>query len=256
MVTDNSADTQNNASDNRDATSEDDIAPWQSSAAEFDNIDEDIIREYEHVNPWGDDFPILSPGTAPAQMPTPAATTKQTTPSAHGHQYQSQWGHPTVGQYSLYSSPYTPSFQGAGGPIHGFPGVTAVTPQTQAWEMVRNPSLGEDQNAHPQLSRHVSNVPQSYSWGMTSTPVTTPHSIVNRGPESAPSDGLHFVSIDPHQQPTSARPQRRGPYQDRERQEETSRTRGLKACVRCRMQKIRVRISLNTTSGSDIDLMT
>lgn len=39
--------------------------------------------------------------------------------------------------------------------------------------------------------------------------------------------------------------QRRGPFQDKQRQQETSETRRMNACVRCRMQKKRVRADLS-----------
>jgi hypothetical protein len=41
--------------------------------------------------------------------------------------------------------------------------------------------------------------------------------------------------------PSSARQKSRRPFQDESLRQETSKTRGLKACVRCRMQKVRVR---------------
>jgi hypothetical protein len=54
-------------------------------------------------------------------------------------------------------------------------------------------------------------------------------------------------------EPSSQRPQRRGPFQDQQLREETSSTRKLKACVRCRMQKIRVSVHYSTPLNSRID---
>ena len=55
--------------------------------------------------------------------------------------------------------------------------------------------------------------------------------------------GFELISYIPNKtpKPTSvSRPQRRGGFRDQRRREETAETRKLKACVRCRMQKIRV----------------
>jgi len=56
---------------------------------------------------------------------------------------------------------------------------------------------------------------------------------------------LQWILIDSNSKESSSRkPQRRGPFQDKQLQEETSETRRRKACVRCRMQKIRVSIDI------------
>jgi hypothetical protein len=56
---------------------------------------------------------------------------------------------------------------------------------------------------------------------------------------------LQWILIDSSSKESSSRkPQRRGPFQDKQLQEETSETRRRKACVRCRMQKIRVCIDI------------
>lgn len=67
MLADVPADGQADATDSTYAAFEDDIAPWCFSATEFDNIDDDIIREYGRVDPWGDDLTILSSGLSPGQ---------------------------------------------------------------------------------------------------------------------------------------------------------------------------------------------
>lgn len=55
----------------------------------------------------------------------------------------------------------------------------------------------------------------------------------------------HLQWIDSSSKESSSRkPLRRGPFQDKQLQEETSETRRRKACVRCRMQKIRVSIDI------------
>jgi hypothetical protein len=59
--------------------------------------------------------------------------------------------------------------------------------------------------------------------------------------ENSNSKSIKWVSGDSSGRELSLqKPQRRGPFMDQQLREETSSTRKLKACVRCRMQKIRV----------------
>ncbi|KAG9233443.1 hypothetical protein BJ875DRAFT_378620 [Amylocarpus encephaloides] len=59
-----------------------------------------------------------------------------------------------------------------------------------------------------------------------------------------------WVSVYSNAKELSAqKPQRRAPFVDQQLREETSSTRKLKACVRCRMQKIRCQINNNDPSG-------
>jgi hypothetical protein len=241
------ADTGNNdqaeANDNRDSASEGDVATWHSSAADFDNIDDDVFREYENVDRWGEDFPILSQtATAPMQVPTPGSNAQATTPVAYGHHIQSSWNFsqlPT--QYAPYPSPWigTLGVINTGAPTPGVSGSPVFNPQQQSWELIEKPQ----QACHVQPSWHLPDGKQPL-WAMDRAPVgppayPTPSNSSHDGVSN--SDALRFVSVDPLQPQATSRPQRRGPFQDPERQEETGRTRGLKACVRCRMQKIRVR---------------
>ncbi|KAK0620665.1 hypothetical protein B0T14DRAFT_431637 [Immersiella caudata] len=53
-------------------------------------------------------------------------------------------------------------------------------------------------------------------------------------------DKFQIISVDPLQRQPQSRQQRRKAYDDRERQEDAGLTRGLTACIRCRMQKIKV----------------
>ena len=63
-----------------------------------------------------------------------------------------------------------------------------------------------------------------------------------------------WVSVDLNAKEFSAqKPQRRGPFLDQQLREETSSTRKLKACVRCRMQKIRVSIHHSTALNTKFD---
>ena len=227
-----------NDNDSRDSASEADAGPWHSSAAEFDGIDDDITREYENIAPWDEDFPILTPPGAPMQAPTPGSDMSAKAPAsiAYGHQLQAAWDFPQAGgPYATYPSPsvmgsLSSSF-GTDVPTPAFSGSAVFTPaqpqpqpHPQSWELVENP-----------LTQHS----QSSGWPMAGN-YGRPAQLHPKAGENASNDAIRFISVDPVQPQGLARPQRRGPFQDRERQEETSRTRGLKACVRCRMQKIRV----------------
>ncbi|KAK3365571.1 hypothetical protein B0T24DRAFT_710668 [Lasiosphaeria ovina] len=64
------------------------------------------------------------------------------------------------------------------------------------------------------------------------------HPQLPKSADTPAVEELRIISVNPNQ--SQPRPQRRKAFGDRERQEETGQTRGLKACVRCRMQKIRV----------------
>lgn len=52
--------------------------------------------------------------------------------------------------------------------------------------------------------------------------------------------GLELIQWNPNQSPSASGQRSRGPFQDMKQRAETGATRKLKACVRCRMQKIRV----------------
>lgn len=54
------------------------------------------------------------------------------------------------------------------------------------------------------------------------------------------SRGVTFVSFNPLELSADATRQKRGPFRNDQLREETNKTRQLKACVRCRMQKTRV----------------
>jgi hypothetical protein len=71
--------------------------------------------------------------------------------------------------------------------------------------------------------------------------------------DNSNSKSIKWVSEDSNgKEPSSQKPQRRGPL-DPQQREETSSTRKLKACVRCRMQKIRVSIPHLTTLNTKFD---
>lgn len=84
----------------------------------------------------------------------------------------------------------------------------------------------------------------SSEWSIVEVPQQI-KSAEKLSPSSSPRDGsLQWISSDSSSRESSShQQQRRGPFQSQQLREETSNTRKLKACVRCRMQKIRVRIS-------------
>ncbi len=245
--TDTPDDGQQNDNDSRDSASEPDIAPWQSSGAEFRNIDDDISRDYERVPRWGEDFPVLSQAPPPVQAP--GSKTGPAPSAVHGQ--DPLWDFPTLEvsyvpeasqtHQQSHQSPSTVSTLTALGTSVPTPGYSSsggfVTPQQQqhqSWELVEMPQP-------PQQSQQVpAPAPRAYDWAINVPFGVSAQPSANSGLADVSSDALRFIPVDPIQPQAISRPQKRGPFQDRERQEETSRTRGLKACVRCRMQKIRV----------------
>jgi len=205
---------------------------WDSSAAEFDNIDNDIVKEFENIDPWARDFGPLS--LVATQLPatgvaTSAAFSSSSLPMIHGHQIQQNlWSvtqagiervHPVMGNSFDH-----PSTDGATSDSINDPIFTGQQP----WEIVEDFS-----SSWPLQSL------QPLNHGRFDDGSSVGH---NASVGEGKSNGaLRFVPEHPLQPQTVSRVQRRGPFQDRDRQEETGRTRGLKACVRCRMQKIRVR---------------
>jgi hypothetical protein len=84
----------------------------------------------------------------------------------------------------------------------------------------------------------------SSEWSIVEVPQQN-KSAEKLSPSGSPRDSSYqwIPSDSSSRESSSHRQQRRGPFQSQELREETSNTRKLKACVRCRMQKIRVRIS-------------
>ncbi|PGG95439.1 hypothetical protein AJ79_10054, partial [Helicocarpus griseus UAMH5409] len=66
---------------------------------------------------------------------------------------------------------------------------------------------------------------------------------------SSGEDSFRWVSCEPNQPSSRRRQQRRGPFQNQQLREETGNTRKTKACVRCRMQKIRCQTNETDPSG-------
>ncbi|KAK0736477.1 hypothetical protein B0T21DRAFT_288897 [Apiosordaria backusii] len=60
---------------------------------------------------------------------------------------------------------------------------------------------------------------------------------------------VRFVAVNPTEPSALSLPQKRGPFDDKSRQEAAGRTRGLKACIRCRMQKLRCEIIETNPEG-------
>ncbi|KAK5662535.1 hypothetical protein OQA88_8447 [Cercophora sp. LCS_1] len=62
--------------------------------------------------------------------------------------------------------------------------------------------------------------------------------LPNAGSQSNEIVPMTFVAVNPLEPSTGTR-QKRGPFQDNRLREETNKTRQLKACIRCRMQRVR-----------------
>jgi len=200
-----------------DKEGSDDIAEWQMSAAEFNNIDEDITAEsYIELNHWLDDHFQGVPFPA-SDFGARTAVTGFVEPenSASGFRPWRQQPIQQFGTSRLVAPPPTPQ------------DARLRPSQAMPWDIVE-PSMTDQ--AAPRQGRDQGD------WTMIGQ---RPNSLQQL--RQPPADELQIISVNPLQPPLQPRPQRRRPYEDRERQEDASRTRGLKACVRCRMQKIKVR---------------
>jgi hypothetical protein len=100
----------------------------------------------------------------------------------------------------------------------------------------------------PEVSSYGSQPVEATKSGGSMVELSKPHQtfLLNKSnPES-----IQWVSADPSgKELQSQKPQRRGPFQNQQLRDETSNTRKLKACVRCRMQKIRCQIDSNDPGG-------
>lgn len=230
-------DEQPNGDDSRDSASDGEVSVWQSSAAEFDNIDNGITKGYEYVDPWGDDFPILAPIATPTQGPAIGPSTRTPASAVYGVSIQPAWNLAQADtQYvpSVISHLTTPS---STAPTTTFSSDAAPVTQQQSWEIIEKP---QSQLVRP---------PPSLEWPMAGGYLGSTLPSRNPGDGDVSGDSLRFVSEHPLQPQPLPRAQRRGPFQDRKRQEDASRTRGLKACVRCRMQRIRCAIVEDDPTG-------
>jgi len=230
--------------DTRDSGSEEDIIPWDTSAADFKNIDDDIADEYENVDPWGRDFPVLTPATTVTQTSASGSST------VYGQHVQpTSW---SIAQPDIHHVPTVMGSLVASSTVLAtsalFNDAASASQQQQSWEIIDSPEPPE--RSQPAQNPHPSDQLQSYGWPSVGGHVGSMISSRNPGGESLSNDAqLRFVPVHPLQPQAVSRVQRRGPFQDRDRQEETGRTRGLKACVRCRMQKIRCSIDEDNPAG-------
>ena len=117
------------------------------------------------------------------------------------------------------------------------------------------PPVDEEEQQQPQnarLSRTHSSDSSSWSDIVPRDDSTSQESSSGRATGIALSSGYEGRAIAPRQKPrtdsgsSSSRPKRRprGQFRTLEKREETSETRRLRACVRCRIQRVRVRFSL------------
>lgn len=134
-------------------------------------------------------------------------------------------GNGFVGQRQLPSEPWQPAQQA---PMPSQP--------QQSWELVE--TMVGPSTFHP--GRNPSD------WTIIGP--RPGHQQLPKASEARRVEELQIITVNPSQ--TQPRAQRRKAFDDRERQEETGQTRGLKACVRCRMQKIRCTIDKENPNGT------
>jgi hypothetical protein len=103
------------------------------------------------------------------------------------------------------------------------------------------------QNAAPEVQLSSSAGTTNSDWSLIELAQEDDRSKVSLRSSKSKADFAQWMVVDPGSQEIAERkPTRRGPFQDKQLQEETSETRKRKACVRCRMQKIRVRTEHST----------
>ncbi|KAH7412815.1 hypothetical protein BKA64DRAFT_568269 [Cadophora sp. MPI-SDFR-AT-0126] len=106
------------------------------------------------------------------------------------------------------------------------------------WEHLEKPQFLDTQSSPPTTESGWSLI--AYSKGQEKSNRSSSNAI-----ETKP---IHWVS-DSKGDKTLQKAVRRGPFLDQQLRQETSNTRKLKACVRCRMQKVRCQIDPNNPSG-------
>lgn len=209
------------SSEGSDRESSDDVVDWPTSPAEFRDIDEDIaVGTYIDSTHWLDD--TFQEVFAPSQgLGARAVTTGFVEPESSASESRGWYQHPAwqFGTPQLAAPPPTPQ------------DVVTRPPEALPWEFVEAPMV--DQPAPPQ-TRGPSD------WMIIGASASN-HRQSQQAMNARGRGELQIIPVDPQQPPSQSRPQRRRPYEDRERQEDAGKTRGLKACVRCRMQKIKVR---------------
>ncbi|KAK0642135.1 hypothetical protein B0T16DRAFT_421071 [Cercophora newfieldiana] len=198
-----------------------DVAEWQVSAAEFRDIDEDIPGSYDlDIRRFLEDM-----HTAHDHALTRTASNGFVEPE----------GYPSASQ----GWPQQPTQQ------FGTPHPAAPPPTSQdssarplqsllSWEVL-------DSAMVDQMS--VQQTREAGDWAVIES------RQLRQAAEVRKVDTLQIIPVNPLQQQPQARPQRRKPYDDRERQEDASMTRNLTACIRCRMQKIKCRIDRENPKG-------
>lgn len=107
-------------------------------------------------------------------------------------------------------------------------------PENRSWE-----DLGSQQATPPMPDQLASSASTNNTdWSLIALP--SRHSSSGKSSSPGKPTKSEFIEwIDPCQKSTPIK-KRRGPFQDKQLQEETGETRKLKACVRCRSQKTRV----------------
>jgi len=99
----------------------------------------------------------------------------------------------------------------------------------------------------PPLSQHATFPGMGSRYDMLHS-YADPDSLMSAGPEVLDTQGRsNFgVGYNPHQRTPSAR---RGPFKDHDQREKTAHTRRIGSCIRCRMQRIRVRSPVHASNS-------
>jgi hypothetical protein len=197
-----------------------DVVEWQTRGAEFSEIDEDI-ELYPNLNYWVEDPSAAGQPIVQAAL-SRAPATGFVEPESH-MSVPPNWPQQPIQQFG------TPQ-----------PAAPPPTPQDPAinlsqaipWEILGSAVVEQHTLQQPR---------ETAGWTMIEARPVGQRKFQQQTTETQKGDDLQIIPVDPLQRQTQARQQRRrGAYEDRGRQEDAGKTRELKACLRCRQQKIRV----------------
>lgn len=208
----------------RDSDGSDDVVEWTSSAAEFQRIDDSIPGQYSNLTFFFED---RLPSNQGSHLPNGIADSFV------------EFGlYPAVPRAWPQSAQHHSGTPQPAAPPPAPQELNARSFQPMSWENLDSVMIDQDPAPHGD---------ESAGWAVVG-PRPPAHPRARAPPGAQRAEELQIIPVDPQRQQL-VRQARRKPYEDRERQQDAGKTRGLKACVRCRMQKIRCEIDKENPKG-------
>ncbi|KAL2123770.1 hypothetical protein VTJ04DRAFT_135 [Mycothermus thermophilus] len=205
------------ATDNHDTSSDSDVTSWVHPTIDLDDTaDPNFVG---NLSSW-----TFSQTLGPVELPTLASSAADV---ATGHLQETHLSEDWDGQHDEAS----------------YLAFSSSLVSSTHWEVVQG------DGARPPDMQHSSRPASANAQPTSSVPEASPGTSRQIPSPKEEGDSIQFVVYDPSTKMESS-PRRRGPFQDPARQEETSRTRQLKACVRCQNQRIRCRPDPENPSGT------